>query len=124
MPTDALSFPFVPTRSFHGKEGVVGSSPTEGSLVLPWLAGFGSSCRFGDRNRRGRYGNHLETASSGAAWFSSLTGTVYGGLGFAVPQDGFGVRAIPPEPQIIHSPPRDGPGRAVFRRGVPPRSGV
>jgi len=26
---------FVPTRFFHGKEGVVGSSPTEGSVNAP-----------------------------------------------------------------------------------------
>jgi hypothetical protein len=37
----------------------------------------------------------------------------------AVLQDVLDVCAIPPELQIIHSPPEDGPGRTVFRRGVP-----
>jgi hypothetical protein len=61
--------------------------------------------------------------ASAAAWFYSLMGVVVRGR--AWPSSGtFDVRAIPPEPQIIHSSAGDGPGRAVFRRGVPQRSGV
>ena len=36
----ARSCPFVPTRLFHGKEGVVGSSPTEGLDESPAISYF------------------------------------------------------------------------------------
>ena len=44
-----------------------------------------------------------------------------GGLRFL--RDVVAVRAIPLEPDSIHFPAGDGPGRAVFRRRVRPRQG-
>ena len=101
---------------FHGKEGVVGSSPTEGSGESPWWAGV---LGFGLVHRApARAG--METIWKPAAWCCSLTGASripglpFSGM-FLV------VRAIGPEPRIIHSPAGDRPGWAVFRRGVPCR---
>ena len=43
IPASALLAQLV--EHFHGKEGVVGSSPTEGSGGLPLVAGVSGSCR-------------------------------------------------------------------------------
>ena len=70
--------------------------------------------------RRGRYGNNVETAASGVVVLLVDARGVRARL-FAVPKDHLDVRAIPPETETIHSPAGDRPGRAVSRRGVPPR---
>ena len=123
--------PEIPARAllaqlvehFHGKEGVDGSSPSEGSAGLALLAGFGGWCRLGD--------GYAEAAME-TIWKPRRPhglGLLVDGRGcpragrVAVLQDVLDVRAIPLNREIVHSPAGDGPGRAVFRRGVTPRRG-
>ena len=57
MPVRALACPSVPTRTFHGKEGVVGSSPTEGSAEALEIRGFRGTGFGGYGSSLGRSGH-------------------------------------------------------------------
>jgi hypothetical protein len=62
---------FVPTRFFHGKEGVVGSSPTEGSNESPVSTGFLWGAPVGSKSQIGC----METF-----WKPPRTSTRFGGV--------------------------------------------
>ena len=70
----AFSYPFIPTRKFHGKEGVDGSSPSEGFGGSSWRAGFSDSGWCAGRQPQAG----METIWKPAAWFCSLTGAGIG----------------------------------------------